>query len=37
VIDGEVSGIVSIGDVVKARIDELEATHRQMVDYISAR
>jgi CBS domain-containing protein len=37
VVDGEVAGIVSIGDVVKARIDELEANHRQLVDYITAR
>ena len=27
-------GIVSIGDVVKARLDELEAEQRHMVDYI---
>ena len=37
VVDGEVAGIVSIGDVVKARIDELEANHRSLVDYITAR
>jgi len=37
VVDGEVAGIVSIGDVVKARIDELEANHRQLVEYITAR
>ncbi len=27
-------GIVSIGDVVKARLDELEEERRQLVDYI---
>lgn len=35
--DGALVGIVSIGDVVKARIDELEDEHRHLVDYISAR
>jgi CBS domain-containing protein len=32
--DGALVGIVSIGDVVKARLDELEDEHKQMVDYI---
>jgi CBS domain-containing protein len=32
--DGLLIGIVSIGDVVKARLDELEAEQRHMVDYI---
>jgi CBS domain-containing protein len=32
--DGVLVGIVSIGDVVKARLDELEDEHKQMVDYI---
>ena len=32
--DGVLVGIVSIGDVVKARLDELEAEQRHMVDYI---
>jgi CBS domain-containing protein len=32
--DGELIGIVSIGDVVKARLDELEEERRQLVDYI---
>lgn len=36
-VDGRLAGIVSIGDVVKARIDELEDEHRHLVDYISAR
>ena len=30
-------GIVSIGDVVKSRIDELEKDRNQLVDYIHAR
>ena len=35
VVDGGVLvGIVSIGDVVKARLDELEAERAQLVDYI---
>ena len=32
--DGLLVGIVSIGDVVKARLDELEAERKQLVDYI---
>ncbi len=32
--DGKLIGIVSIGDVVKARLDELEAERAQLVDYI---
>jgi len=31
---GELIGIVSIGDVVKARLDELEDERKHMVDYI---
>jgi CBS domain-containing protein len=31
---GELIGIVSIGDVVKARLDELEEERKHMVDYI---
>lgn len=34
VADGALVGIVSIGDVVKARLDELEDEHKQLVDYI---
>ena len=34
VVDGRLTGIVSIGDVVKARLDELEEERRQLVDYI---
>ncbi len=32
--DGALVGIVSIGDVVKERLDELEEERRQLVDYI---
>jgi CBS domain-containing protein len=32
--DGRLVGIVSIGDVVKARLDELEAERASLVDYI---
>jgi CBS domain-containing protein len=32
--DGVLTGIVSIGDVVKARLDELEGERQQLVDYI---
>jgi len=32
--DGRMVGIVSIGDVVKARRDELEQERAQLVDYI---
>jgi len=34
VVDGDLVGIVSIGDVVKARLDELESERKQLVDYI---
>jgi CBS domain-containing protein len=34
VADGALVGLVSIGDVVKARLDELEDERRQLVDYI---
>jgi CBS domain-containing protein len=34
--DGELAGIVSIGDVVKARLDELETERAQLVDYIQS-
>lgn len=33
---GVLVGIVSIGDVVKARLDELEAERAQLVDYIQS-
>ena len=32
--DGKLIGIVSIGDVVKARLDELEDERKHMVEYI---
>jgi CBS domain-containing protein len=32
--DGALVGIVSIGDVVKARLDELETERKQLFDYI---
>jgi CBS domain-containing protein len=35
-VDGELSGIVSIGDLVKSRIDELETEHDQLLEYISS-
>jgi CBS domain-containing protein len=34
-VDGKLSGIVSIGDVVKARIDELEEERTQLQSYIA--
>jgi CBS domain-containing protein len=34
--DGKLVGIVSIGDVVKLRIAEVEAEHQAMRDYIAA-
>jgi CBS domain-containing protein len=37
VVDGQLAGIVSIGDVVKARIDQLERDRSELVEYISAR
>jgi CBS domain-containing protein len=33
--DGKLIGIVSIGDVVKTRMEELEAEHAQLQSYIS--
>ncbi|MDX6298329.1 MAG: hypothetical protein QOI51_2186 [Nocardioidaceae bacterium] len=35
VTDGELQGIVSIGDVVKSRIDELEFERDQLESYVS--
>jgi CBS domain-containing protein len=35
VVDGRLRGIVSIGDVVKRRIDELEAERTTLTDYIT--
>lgn len=36
VVDGALSGIVSIGDVVKSRLDELETEHDQLIGYITS-
>jgi CBS domain-containing protein len=36
VVDGALHGIVSIGDVVKNRMDELESERRALADYITA-
>ncbi|GHF05934.1 histidine kinase [Amycolatopsis deserti] len=33
--DGRLAGIVSIGDVVKTRMEELEATQQQLAAYIA--
>jgi CBS domain-containing protein len=35
VVDGRLAGIVSIGDVVKTRLEELEATQEQLQAYIT--
>jgi CBS domain-containing protein len=35
VVDGRLRGIVSIGDVVKSRIDELETERTALTDYIT--
>ncbi|MGC7100546.1 CBS domain-containing protein [Amycolatopsis lurida] len=35
VVDGRLAGIVSIGDVVKTRLNELEERHDQLQAYIS--
>lgn len=37
VVDGQLHGIVSIGDVVKSRIGELEKDRQELVEYITAR
>jgi CBS domain-containing protein len=34
VVDGKVVGIVSIGDIVKGRIDELQTERDHLVGYI---
>lgn len=33
--DGQLAGLISIGDVVKRRIEAVEAEHRAMRDYIT--
>jgi CBS domain-containing protein len=35
--DSMLVGLVSIGDVVKARLDELELDKKELLDYVSAR
>jgi CBS domain-containing protein len=35
--DGELRGIISIGDVVKSRIQELEKDRNELMEYITAR
>ncbi len=37
VASGRMVGLVSIGDVVKARVDELEREKRDLLDYVTAR
>ena len=34
--DGQLVGMVSIGDVVKARVDELEHEKKDLLDYVSS-
>lgn len=34
--DGKLAGIISIGDVVKARMAELESEHEALTDYITS-
>ena len=35
--DGRLCGIISIGDVVKSRIEELEKDRNELMEYITAR
>ena len=35
-VDGQLAGLVSIGDVVKHRMDELESEREHLVNYISS-
>ena len=35
--DGRLAGLISIGDVVKARFNELEHDKKDLLDYVSAR
>ncbi len=35
VVDGQMTGVISIGDVVKARMDEIERDATAMQDYIT--
>jgi len=36
IVDGALAGLISIGDVVKHRMGELEAERQHLVDYISS-
>jgi CBS domain-containing protein len=35
--EGRLAGIVSIGDVVKSRVDQLEHDRKELLEYVSAR
>jgi CBS domain-containing protein len=35
--EGRLAGIISIGDVVKSRVDELERERKELLEYVSAR
>jgi CBS domain-containing protein len=35
--DGRLAGIVSIGDVVKSRVDQLERDRKELMEYVSGR
>lgn len=37
VVDGQLAGIVSIGDVVKLRLQELESENKTLYDYMNGR
>ncbi|MEE6274088.1 CBS domain-containing protein [Georgenia wangjunii] len=36
VVDGRLAGIVSIGDIVKQRLDELQAERDRLIDYVQS-
>jgi CBS domain-containing protein len=35
IVNGQLAGIVSIGDVVKTRMEEMQAEQQQLQDYIT--
>lgn len=37
VAEGRLAGIVSIGDVVKSRVDQLERDRKELLEYVSGR
>ena len=37
VFEGRLAGIVSIGDVVKSRVDQLERDRKELLEYVSGR